>query len=120
MPFVYLARAFLVGAEHALWFEGVAVPLFCLLAILGVVKSPWYLVAGVTSHGLAWDAWHIGRCAYVQDWYSVFCGIVDLALAAYVASRIPIYQAALGMSGDQHSAHRGPRDEPNRGPSRPA
>jgi hypothetical protein len=52
MPFVYCARAFVVGAQQALWLEAVGVPLFCAIALLGLLKSPWYLVAGMVSHGL--------------------------------------------------------------------
>jgi hypothetical protein len=94
--------------------EAVGVPLFCAVALLGLLKSPWYLVAGMASHGLAWDAWHIGRCAYVEDWYSAFCFIVDLALAGYVASRIPIYHAAVKTVGTfLHFEHRSKIDKSN-------
>ena len=99
MPFVYLTRASVAGTPSSLWLEGLGVPLFCAAAILGLIKSPWYLVAGVVSHGLAWDAWHFGTCPYIPDWYSATCFLVDLALAGYLVSRIPIYNTALTNSG---------------------
>ena len=99
MPFVYLTRAFVAGTPSSLWLESLGVPLFCAAALLGLMKSPWYLVAGVASHGLVWDAWHFGRCSYIPGWYSACCFIVDLALAGYLVSRIPIYNAALTTSG---------------------
>lgn len=81
MPLVYVARALLAGSEASLWVEIVGVPLFTALVLLGMKSSPWFLAAGIASHGIAWDAWLYENSAYIPDWYSVFCLLLDLALA---------------------------------------
>ena len=91
MPFVYVILALETGVHSTLCLEALGIPIFCAAALLGLVKSPWYLVIGIASHGFAWDAWHYGRCSYIPAWYSACCFIVDFVLAAYVASRIPTY-----------------------------
>ena len=37
---------------------------------------------------------HYENSAYIPNWYAVACLLVDLALAAYVAARVPAYQRA--------------------------
>ena len=91
MPFVYVARALVAGAQSSLWWEVLAVPLFSVVAILGLKKSPWFLVAGIASHGMAWDAWHYRRSAYIPNWYSACCLLLDLALAGYLLLRVSAY-----------------------------
>jgi len=100
MPFIYVMRAFGTGVQSSFWLEALGVPLFCAIAVLGLVSSPWYLVVGLASHGIAWDAWHHARCSYVPAWYSACCLIVDFALAGYVASRIAIYNRYRYLRGN--------------------
>lgn len=94
MPVVYLLGW--LGARNRTaaswsWVELLGLALFAALAVLGLKNSPWFLVIGIAGHGIAWDSWHYKHSAYVPDWYAVACLLVDLALGAYVAARIPAY-----------------------------
>jgi hypothetical protein len=97
MPLVYVMGWF-VARDHAasswLCVELLGLAIYAAFAALGLKKSPWFLAIGIAGHGLAWDAWHYKNSAYVPDWYAVACLLVDLALAGYVATRIPAYREA--------------------------
>ena len=94
MPVVYLLGWLGARSRTAAswsWVELLGLALFAALAVLGFKNSPWFLVIGIAGHGIAWDSWHYRNSTYVPDWYSVACMLVDLALGAYVAARIPAY-----------------------------
>jgi len=99
MALVYVMRYLFVsaGTGQWLWVEVLSVPIFAALAVLGIKRSPWFLAIGIALHGLAWDSWHYRNSTYMPDWYTFACLAVDLSLAAYVASRIPVYQRASRM-----------------------
>lgn len=94
MPLIYMT-GWLVAQNQAgnswIWTEFLGFALFAAFGVLGVKKSPWFLAAGIAAHGLAWDIWHYKHSAYIPDWYAVACMLVDIALGAYVAARIPTY-----------------------------
>jgi hypothetical protein len=91
MPFVYVT-SFLVSREGPLgdWLaiELVGLVVFGTLAWLGLRRSPWFLVAGIATHGLLWDLWHVDRTTFISNAYAVACLIVDVGLAAYAATRV--------------------------------
>lgn len=99
MPFVYVIR-YLVTVNVTttpgswLWLECAGIPIFATLALLGLKKSSWFLVIGIAAHGLGWDSWHYGNSAYIPNWYSTGCLLVDITIATYVAVRIPVYREA--------------------------
>ena len=97
MPLIYVMGWF-VARDHAasswLWVELLGLAIYAAFAVLGLKKSAWFLVIGIAGHGIAWDAWHYKDSAYVPDWYAVACLLVDLALGAYVAVRVPAYREA--------------------------
>lgn len=97
MPLIYVMGWFVArerAASSWLWVELLGLAIYAAFAALGLKKSPWFLAIGIAGHGLAWDSWHYKNSAYVPDWYAVACLLVDLALAAYVATRIPAYREA--------------------------
>ncbi len=98
MPLVYVARYLFAatdgGENYWFWVEVLGTAIFVALAVLGVKRSPWFLVIGMVLHGLAWDAWHYRNSAYIPDWYVVACLVVDLSMGAYMVSRVPAYQWA--------------------------
>jgi len=100
MPLIYVMGWF-VARDHVaslwLWIELLGLAIYAAFAVLGLKKSPWFLVIGIAGHGIAWDAWHYKNSAYVPDWYAVACLLVDLALAAYVSTRVPAYREAWRM-----------------------
>jgi hypothetical protein len=102
MPFVYLARYRYAAQPDAagtgLWIELLGVPIYAALAVLGWKRSPWFLAVGIAAHGLGWDAWHYGNSAYIPAWYALGCLLLDLAIGAYVAVRIPAYTEARRMA----------------------
>ena len=96
MPLVYILRWWANGGAGAgsawLWVEIVGLPIYAGLAILGLRRSPTLLAAGILGHGLLWDSWHyLVHSAYIPDWYSVACLIVDIGIGVYVAVRAPAW-----------------------------
>jgi hypothetical protein len=97
MPLVYVMGWFAArdrAATSWIWVELLGLALFAAFAALGFKKSAWFLVIGIAGHGLAWDSWHYKNSSYAPDWYAVACLLVDLALGAYVAARVPAYREA--------------------------
>ena len=47
-----------------------------------------YLALGIGLHGL-WDIAHYSRTSFVDDWYTLACLLVDVALAIYIAGQVP-------------------------------
>lgn len=101
MPLIYLMGWFR-ARDHAasswIWVELLGLALFSALALLGLKNSPWFLAIGIAGHGLAWDSWHYQNSAYVPNWYAVACLLVDVALAAYVAARLPVYKGEVAAT----------------------
>lgn len=94
MPQVYLGGFLRFGKWIApwLWLELLGMAIFTTLAVLGLFRSPWFLVAGIAAHGLFWDSWHYHRVNYIPDWYAVGCLIVDVGFALYAVSRVPMWR----------------------------
>jgi hypothetical protein len=102
MPVVYLASwlASTSSTRHVTWFwlgiELFGLVMFGTLALLGLMRSAWYLVVGIALHGLAWDSWHYLADAqewtsgptYVPAWYARGCLLVDVGIALYLAARL--------------------------------
>lgn len=99
MPLIYVASWLSTRSPGAgsgwLWVEIAAIPLYSVLALLGLTRSPWFLAAGIVAHGVAWDSWHyFTKTAYIPAWYAVGCFLVDVGLGVYIATRIPVWQRA--------------------------
>jgi hypothetical protein len=90
MALVYLAAA--LRAHQPLGLELAGLALFGGLALAGSLRSPWWLVAGIAAHGLAWDLWHTDGVV-VQAWYAPACAVIDVALASYLATRVATLSA---------------------------
>jgi hypothetical protein len=88
MPVVYAWAAILRGNTVDLAVEAIGILIFGGAAIVGYRRVPWLLGAGIIAHGLAWDAWHHGRSAFIADWYSAGCMIVDLGIGLYALARL--------------------------------
>ena len=91
MPVIYVAQ-YLATMDAKLgawfWLEVAGIAIFVAFAVLGVKVSPWFLVVGIVAHGLAWDSWHYRHSAYIADWYSTGCLLVDITIGAYAAVRL--------------------------------
>jgi hypothetical protein len=88
MPVIYIAAWLRYGGTTDwLAIELVGLVLYWILAILGVTRSPWFLVLGIAAHGL-WDLGHYHRSEYVPDWYAVGCAAIDLAMGLYAAAQV--------------------------------
>jgi len=97
MPLVYVMGWFAArdhSASSWIWAELLGLALFAAFATLGLKNSPWFLAIGIAGHGFGWDLWHYKNSAYIPEWYAVACMLVDLALGAYVAARVPAYRGA--------------------------
>lgn len=93
MPLVYIASCLLNGIfGFWLWVELLAFPIYLFLAILGLKKSPWFLVFGVAAHGLVWDSWHYSTSEYIPNWYAIGCLLADIGISFYVATRISTWR----------------------------
>jgi hypothetical protein len=99
MPLIYVA-SWLVsrgGGAHQgwLWVELLGVPLYGALAVVGLKRSPWFLVVGIAAHGVAWDSWHYyANTGYIPSWYAIGCFLVDVGLGIYIAARILAWRRA--------------------------
>jgi hypothetical protein len=99
MPVVYIVGWLAArggGASGAwLWVELLGLPIYSTLALLGVMRSPWFLVGGIAAHGVAWDAWHYALdSAYIPTWYVTGCLLADVGLSLYLATRVSLWRAA--------------------------
>ena len=99
MPVIYTLTALRNGESgQVLAGEATAILVFGVLAVLGFFRSPWFLVAGVAGHGLFWDGSHHMAHLVVPGWYAVYCLVVDVMLAAYVATQVQTYSTAAASS----------------------
>jgi hypothetical protein len=95
MPVIYSLTAVRNGASvDVLALEISAIVVFGALAVVGFNGSPWFLVIGIAGHGLLWDGSHHAAHLVVPGWYAVFCLVVDVMLAAYVATQIRAYSTS--------------------------
>jgi hypothetical protein len=97
MPFVYVGSYLTSRAPSGpewQWIELAAVPLYVVPAIVGFRKHPELLALGIALHGMGWDLWHYGTSTYVPSWYAAGCLELDVALAAYVFTRLPRWKKA--------------------------
>jgi hypothetical protein len=94
MPTVYLTSWLRAGGERSwLWIEMGGQILYGGLAFAGLLRSPWFLAAGIAAHGLLWDSWHLGRAPFIPDWYVLACVIIDVCFAAYVAAQVRAWRS---------------------------
>jgi hypothetical protein len=93
MPPIYVSSWLIAPQAGWLPIEIVGVVVFGALAVLGYLRSPWFLAAGIAGHGVFWDLWHAHRQTFVADWYTFGCLEVDLMLGLYVALEIPHFRA---------------------------
>jgi hypothetical protein len=82
------------GGAHPvwLWVELFGLPVYAGLAVAGLKRSPWFLVAGIAAHGVGWDSWHYLNAAYIPTWYVTGCLLVDVSLGLYLATRVPAWR----------------------------
>lgn len=83
MPVVYTWCALLRGDTRDVALEAVGIAIYAGAAIVGYLRAPWLIGAGIIAHALGWDAWHHGRSGYVPDWYSAACLVVDIGLGVF-------------------------------------
>jgi hypothetical protein len=112
MPVVYIVSWLVAGGGGAhpawLWVELLGLPLYAGLAALGLLRSPWFLVAGIGAHGIGWDAWHYKISGYVPTWYVTACLLADVGLSLYLATRVPAWRA---WQAGRAASRRGPMVE---------
>ena len=95
MPAIYLGMLALHGGGPGwLGAELAGQAAFATIAVVGLRRSGWVLVAGLAAHGLLWDSWHHGRTTFMPDWYASACLIVDVGWSLYAASRVRVWEAA--------------------------
>lgn len=84
--FIYLIFGMRAGSMGWLGIETAGVVLYGLLAWLGLVRSPWFLVAGWLLH-VAWDVGLHATALFVPAPYPGWCLAFDVIVAAYLAVR---------------------------------
>jgi hypothetical protein len=92
MPLIYISSwLWVTPHDDVVWLvaELVGFPIYAALAIAGVRRSPWFLVAGIAGHGIGWDLWHHAHATYIPHWYATGCLLMDVGVAIYAAACIP-------------------------------
>lgn len=108
MPVIYTLTAVRNAASgDVLALEVAAIGVFGALAVIGFNGSPWFLVVGIAGHGLLWDGSHHAAHLVVPGWYAVFCLVVDVMLAAYVATQVRAYSTSRGGPPGRRQPSRG-------------
>jgi len=102
MPVVYVVAWLESGggdiSQAWLWVEIAGFPVYASLAVLGLVRAPWFIVIGIAAHGITWDAWHFAQhSAYIPTWYAIACLIVDVGLAVYLGTRVAAWRKEPAM-----------------------
>jgi hypothetical protein len=82
MPLVYTWCAILRGDHGDLAVEAIGIAIFGGAAVIGYLRAPALIGAGIIAHGLCWDSWHRAS-GYVPGWYAVGCLVVDLGIGAF-------------------------------------
>jgi hypothetical protein len=85
---IYIGFAVADGRPTVIAVETSVAGVFVVLAAAGVTGSAWFLVIGLTGHGLK-DLWQ-HRSHYVANarWWPPFCLTVDWVAAAVIAVEI--------------------------------
>jgi hypothetical protein len=94
MPVIYLWSALEAGDSNGIMLESLGIVIYGGLAVFGLFKSPLALGLGIAAHGLIWDWLHHNRSAYIPNWYSLGCLIVDVAFALLVLTQIHTHNIA--------------------------
>jgi len=92
MPVIYLWSALLQEDKSGVVVEVAGAFIFMGLAAWGFKRSPLILGLGIVSHGMAWDIWHHNHSVYMENWYSVGCLIIDIALGFLVLTQLKAHQ----------------------------
>jgi hypothetical protein len=96
MPIIYIWSALLHGHALGVFIEILGAFIFMGMAAWGFRRpsQPWILALGIAGHGLAWDSWHHNHSAYMENWYSLGCLLIDVALAFLVVTQFDAYRRA--------------------------
>jgi hypothetical protein len=94
MPIIYLWSALEAGDSNGVLLESLGIVIYGGLAVFGFFRSPLALGLGIAAHGLVWDWLHHNRSAYIPNWYSLGCLIVDVAFAFLVLTQLHAHNIA--------------------------
>ena len=82
---VYIGFALQGGRPHEVRLEVTVAVAFVVLALTGLWLSPWFIVLGLTLHGL-WDFLHHGVIhTPVPRWYIPLCMVYDVSVAGFLS-----------------------------------
>ena len=84
---IYVGFAIIHGRELAFVSEVTVAITFAVLALGGLVISPWIIPVGLAGHAV-WDMLHHRKSHYLTDvpkWYVPFCIVIDVILASVLA-----------------------------------
>jgi hypothetical protein len=104
MPVIYLWSALEAGDSNGVMLEVLGLVIYGGLAVFGFFKSPLALGLGIAAHGLVWDWLHHNRSAYIANWYSLGCLIVDVAFAFLVLTQLHAHHTAEKSAGIRDQA----------------
>ena len=84
---IYVGFAVIHGREQAFVSEVTVAIAFGVLALGGLVVTPWIIPVGLAGHAV-WDMLHNRKSHYLTDvpkWYVPFCIVIDVILASVLA-----------------------------------
>lgn len=82
----YVLFAIMGGSAPTILAELLVLGAFALIAFFGFKRSPWFLVAGLSGHGI-FDFFHPHLITNpgVPSWWPGFCLAYDITAASYLA-----------------------------------
>ena len=87
----YVVFAIETGQANVIILNVFVTMLFILLAIFGFLKSLWFVVFGLITHGVFDATYAFSGMSPAPDWWGVFCIVIDalwgLALAALIIQK---------------------------------
>jgi hypothetical protein len=98
MPLIYLWSALEAHDSSGIILELIGVVVYGGLAIYGYFRSVAVLGLGIAAHGIVWDLLHHKHSAYVDNWYSFGCFVVDIAYGFLVLTQLQAHATSQNSS----------------------
>ena len=84
----YVVFAIETGQTNIIILNVIVTVVFILMAIIGFVKSLWFVVFGLFAHGVFDAIYAISGMSPAPGWWGMFCIVIDILWALALAALI--------------------------------